>query len=374
MTGDRESALPFSATGSAPATVLVIVTRRIGDVLLATPLIRSVKRAWPQVALDVLVFDGTQGVIEANPDVRRILAIPPRPGILQHFALLLKLARRYELALSLVPGDRPTFYAFAAGRWRAGLLLPIREEAWKRRLLHQWVPYDMHNTHTVLNHLALAATLRIPPQHEVVVTWRESDARQLEALLGPDRTAPIAVMHPYPKFNYKMWHREGWFELAAWLTARGCRIALTGGGDAAESAYVSELARDMPPGTLNLAGRLSLGGTGCLLSRAAVYIGPDTAVTHMAAAVGAPTVCFYGPTDPTTWGPWPRDHTAPRNPWRRLGSQANGRVRVLQGTAPCVPCNKEGCDRNVASFSDCLQTLSPDRVIAAVREVARIPA
>ena len=54
-----------------PRTVLVVVTRRIGDVLLATPLIRSLKHAWPDAAIDVLVFAGTQGVLAANPDIRR---------------------------------------------------------------------------------------------------------------------------------------------------------------------------------------------------------------------------------------------------------------------------------------------------------------
>ncbi|HEU5283490.1 MAG TPA: LPS core biosynthesis protein, partial [Burkholderiales bacterium] len=39
-----------------PRTILVVVTRRIGDVLLATPLIRSLKRAWPGAAVDCLVF------------------------------------------------------------------------------------------------------------------------------------------------------------------------------------------------------------------------------------------------------------------------------------------------------------------------------
>ena len=59
-----------------PRSVLIIVTRRIGDVLLATPLMRSVKQAWPDAALDVLVFEGTEGVIEAIPDIRRIAFAP----------------------------------------------------------------------------------------------------------------------------------------------------------------------------------------------------------------------------------------------------------------------------------------------------------
>ena len=47
--------------GSTPATVLVVVTRRIGDVLLATPVFRSLKRAWPQTRIDALVFAGSVG-------------------------------------------------------------------------------------------------------------------------------------------------------------------------------------------------------------------------------------------------------------------------------------------------------------------------
>ena len=357
---------------SPPRSVLVVVTRRIGDVLLATPLIRSVKRAWPHCSLDVLVFAGARGVIAANPDVRRVLTIAERPGLLEHLDFAVQLTRRYDVALSAVPGDRPTLYAFLAGRWRAGLLLPARKEAWKRHLLHRWVPFDEQNTHTVLMHLALADALGIPRVSEVTVSWTPEDSRQVDALLGA--RGPIAALHTYPKFNYKMWHRTGWVEVAQWLAARGYRIVLTGGADPAELAYVTDLARGMPAGTLNAAGRLTLGGSGCLVARSSVYVGPDTALTHVAAALGVPTVAFYGPTDPVKWGPWPKDHGASANPWQRLGSQAAGRVRLVQGIAPCAPCNKEGCERNVASFSDCLLALPAARIIAAIRDLTGMPA
>ena len=45
-----------------PSRILVVALRRLGDVLLTTPLIRSLKRAWPDAVIDVLVFDGTQGL------------------------------------------------------------------------------------------------------------------------------------------------------------------------------------------------------------------------------------------------------------------------------------------------------------------------
>ncbi|MBI3044330.1 MAG: glycosyltransferase family 9 protein [Betaproteobacteria bacterium] len=365
-----DPALPaFASGGSPPRSVLIIVTRRIGDVLLATPLARSVKRAWPETALDMLVFEGTQGAIDANPDIRRVLAVPERPGGLEHLAFVAGLVRRYDVALSTLPGDRPTLYAFLAGRWRAGLLNATPKERWKQPLLHRWVPFDNWNTHTVPMNLALAGALGVEPRGEVVVSWRAQDAERVDALLGRGSAPPLAVLHPHPKFNYKMWHRAGWLETAGWLSARGHRVVLSGGPDPAEITHVAGLARAMPPGTLNLAGRLSLAQSGCLVSRAAVFLGPDTALTHMAAALGVPTVALYGPTDPVKWGPWPKGHAPTANPWRRLGRQAAGRVSLVQGNAPCAPCHKEGCERNVESYSDCLQQLPAARVIAEIAQL-----
>ena len=354
-----------------PRSVLIIVARRIGDVLLATPLIRSVKRAWPDAAIDVLVFEGTQTALAANPDVRRVLTVPERPGWLAHIGFALRLLRRYDIALSTQYGDRPTLYAFLAGRWRAGLLMPTRKESWKRALLHRWAPFDNWNTHTVLMNLALAKVLDIEPRREVVVSWSPGDASRVDSLIGPAMAGPMAVLHPHPKFNYKMWRPAGWIEVAGWLSARGHRVVLSGGPDPAEIDYVAGLARNMPPGTMNLAGKLSLGEASCLLSRAAVFLGPDTALTHMAAALGVPTVAFFGPTDPVKWGPWPKDHASAINPWKRLGSQTVARVRLVQGNAPCAPCHKEGCERNVASYSDCLQQLPAATVIAALESIMR---
>jgi heptosyltransferase-3 len=352
-------------TGSIPREVLIIVTRRIGDVLLATPLIRSLKAAWPDTAIDALVFAGTEDIIAANPDVRRILTIAERPGLLRHLGFTLRLARRYDLALSLVPGDRPTFYAFVAGRRRLGLLLDTRKERWKRPLLNRWIPFDGLNTHTVRMHLALARALGVSLHGAPIATWRNEDEDRVNTLLGANHQS-IAVLHTYPKFNYKMWHRDGWIEVASWLAMRGHRIVLSGGKDAAELTYVAELARDMPSGTINAAGQLWLSASACLVNRARVYIGPDTALTHLAAALGVPTVALFGPSDPVKWGPWPRDHVPDANPWQRCGSQRIGNVTLLQGVQPCVPCRLEGCERHTASFSDCLQQLPVARVIAAV--------
>ena len=348
-----------------PRRVLVVVTRRIGDVLLATPLIRTLKRAWPDAAIDVLVFAGTEGVLCGNPDVRRVLTVAERPRPGRHLALLLAILRRYDIALSTVPSDRPTLYAWLAGTWRAGLVVDTPKHRWKTWLLQRWVPFDNLNTHTVLMNLALAATLGVPARHEVVAAWRESDRGELERSLPFAVTQPYAVLHTFPKFNYKMWQRAGWLELARWLRGQGWAVVLSGSSDAAECAYVTALAREMPD-AVNLCGKLTLSQAACLIAGARAYVGPDTALTHMAAALGVPVVTFYGPTDPLKWGPWPAGYARASNPWRRLGTQRVGNVTLIQGTAACAPCLKEGCERHTDSFSDCLQQLAPHTVIAAL--------
>ena len=350
-----------------PRRVLVVVTRRIGDVLLATPLIRSLRRAWPDAAIDVLVFAGTEGVLAANPDVRRVITVAERPGWWRHLALLLEIARRYDIALSVVPSDRPTLYAWLAGRWRAGLVPDERKHRWKTLLLQRWVAFDNLNTHTVLMHLALAGTLDIPSSHDVIAAWRGQDRSELERQLPFALNEPYAVLHTFPKFNYKMWRREAWVEVAQWLQARGVHVALSGGGDADELEYVDAIARQIP-GAINLAGKLTLGQVACLLANARAYVGPDTAVTHMAAALGIPVIALYGPTDPVKWGPWPARYARDANPWRRHGTQRVNNVTLIQGNAACAPCFNEGCDRNVASFSDCLQQLPASKVIAALAD------
>ncbi len=346
----------------APGSILVVVTRRIGDVLLSTPLIRSLKQAWPNARIDVLVFAGTEGVLAANPDVDAVHVIPERPGILEHLAFIIRRFRRFDLALSLVPGDRPTLYAWFAGRRSIGLVMDQPGQRWKQKLLDQWATFDAADTHTVRGHLQLISQLGLPAVSDVVASWTAPDTAAVDALLG-NSCGTLAVLHPYPKFRYKMWHQQGWIEVAQWLLGNGFRIVLTGGPDDDERAYVDAIARQLPQSVINAAGKLTIGGTAALLSRAQFYVGPDTAVTHMAAATGIPTIALFGPTDPVKWGPWPNGHTPNTNPWQRYGDQRLGNVQLIQGRAPCVPCGHEGCDRHIGSASDCLQQLPAKTII-----------
>lgn len=352
-----------------PDSILVIVTRRIGDVLLATPLIRSFRLAWPMSAIDVLVFAGTEGILAANPDIRRVIAVSENAKDPSHLRTLGSLIRRYDLAVSTLPGDRPTFTARLAGRRCVGPLLPGPQHWWKRLLLTRWIGFDDSETHTVIHNLRLSDLFRIKRAHDVIVSWTALEAERVEELFPSARTEPYAVLHLYPKYPYKRWTREGWKEVVSRLRRLGMAVVLTGSGDPEELAYVELLRSEIPEETVNLAGRLTLGELGFLISRARVYVGPDTVVTHMAAALGVPSVALYGPTNAVKWSPWPKGYSGEGNPFPKRGGGRVNHVILLQGPGDCVPCGKEGCDRNIGSASDCLQQLPAARVIEALEKL-----
>jgi heptosyltransferase-3 len=343
--------------------ILVVVTRRIGDVLLSTPLIRSLRRAFPDSEIDALVFEGTEGVLSGNPDVNQVVRISQRMKFIDHLAFLAKLRRKYDLALSLIPGDRPTLYACIAGRESIGLVNDGREHLWKKKLLSKWIPFDNLDTHTVSMNLALAEAIGVKPCHDVVASWKPEDE-------SPPCDQPYAVLHVYPMYAYKMWKKEAWIELAQWLERKGLRIVLTGGKNETESEYIASLLPFLPQDTIDLSGKLSLGGVAHLLSRASAYVGPDTAVTHMAASTGIPTVALFGPSNPVKWGPWPKGYEG-ENPYVLRGTQRVGNVILLQGKGDCVPCMEEGCERNINSESACLQNLPARDAIAALEELMK---
>jgi lipopolysaccharide heptosyltransferase III len=364
-----------------PGRVLVVVTRRIGDVLLTVPLVRSLKSAWPSARIDMLVFKGTEGTLAGNPDLDEVIVVPASQPAIEALRLARRLWRRYDLAISTSPSDRPTLYAWLAGKSRIGVTATGAKHAWKRALLHATVPFDDLDTHTVVQNLWLADLLGLPRRFDVPMGRSVEDERQVESLFPGFRKTRFAVLHLFPKFTYKMWDPVQWRELAAWLNDRGIAVVLSGSSDPLELLYVNEyadlLGRHAENRPLNLAGKLSFQQLAMLLERAALYVGPDTVTTHLAAAVGAPTVALFGPSNPVKWGPWPKGCDADLSPYRFRGTQFVGNVALVQGAGHCVPCLQEGCARHEGSESVCLQMLAAGTVIEAAENLlgrTRVPA
>ena len=334
--------------------ILVVALRRLGDVLLTTPLIRSLRRAWPDATIDALVFADTAGILQGNPDLSGIVAMPPWPTAAQILAQAARLWLRYGLAISTQTGDRPTFFAFVAARRRAAQVESRLSGRVRQTLLERSIPYE-NGVHRVEQMLRLADALGIARVPELVAPR----PRDMEAPPCGD----YAVIHAAPMFRYKQWTKNGWRAVAAALFARGLTVIATGGPAKAERRYLDDVWSGAP--VTRRDGALDWSQLTALLSKARVYIGPDTSVTHLAAASGCPTVALYGPTDPLLWGPWPVGGL--QTMWQATGQiQYRGNVWLVQNALPCTPCQLEGCERRLDSHSQCLDELSVEQVVAAI--------
>src|SRR5262249_10022242 len=214
--------------------------------------------------------------------------------------------------------------------------------------------------HRVVDVLRLADVIGIPALGDVVCP-----APAPRPQLTP--TQPYAVIHAAPMFVYKRWTADGWRALAAAVRERGFVVAATGA--ASDGAHLDAGWRDSR--LVRLDGKRDWPELAALTAGARVYIGPDPAITHLAAAAGAPTVALYGPTDPRLWGPWPRGGLEPS--WQPAGTiQHRGNVWLVQNPLACLPCQLEGCERRLDSHSPCLDELRVGQVLAAVDQALAV--
>jgi len=334
--------------------ILVITMRRLGDVLLTTPLVHALRRGIPGARVDVLVFRGTEGILAGNPDIDHVITVPERPSAVAMARLVGQLWRRYDLALSTQTGDRPTFLAVIAGRFRVGLV-PKNAAGWKRLALNLCVTAES-DLHRVLELQRLAGALGIDAPPQIVLPQSQTP---------PPARPRYAVLHANPMYRIRRWTDAGWRALAQALHERGLKVVVTGGPSADERDYLDRLWNTVRPGVERCDGRLDWGELSQLLSGAAVYVGPDTSMTHLAAGAGCPTVAIYGPASPRGMGPWPVGGL--REPWDHAGTiQNRGNVWLVQNPLPCMPCDRLGCERHLESYSVCLDELPARQVIAAV--------
>ena len=366
-----------------PGSVLVIATRQIGDVLLTTPLIRRTRRLWPNAAIDVIGFAETLGMIEGNPDIRRLIRAPSNGGAISilRFAVAQRLWRAYDLALVTQHSDRAHLLGFIAAPIRSGILPDVSGTLWwKRALVSHPVTLagDRGDVHVVDEKLALLKPWTSQPERHVESVVAPPDAF-LPVELERSLRDPLVVVHVPSMWRYKQWPVESFVELANALVAAGMQVVLTGGDSAGDMQKVRQVADALAEqgidqgAVVNFCGALDFSQLTAVLRRSALYIGPDTSVTHLAAAVGTPTLALFGPTNPVRWGPRGPSGGIDE-PWHPVMQlQTRGNVQLLQGDGSCVPCGRAGCDDHRESRSACLESIRPERVIAAALVVLHAP-
>ncbi len=352
-------------SSAAPRSVLVVVTRQIGDVLLTTPLIHRARELWPQARIDVLGFEGTLGMLRGNADLDELIGTGKRLGWRGTADLARRLWRRYDLALVAEASDRAHLIALLAARRRRGLLRRGHGSNWWKRLTLEHAVFSSGDTgseHVVTEKLRLLEPWHLAADERVVPPPPGALPPDVASALRPD----AVVIHAPSMWPYKQWPPENVRAVAAELLARGHQVVLTGTAAARDQECIAPL-RDLAPAPrlLDLSGRLG-GPVAAVLARAALYIGARHLRVAPGAGVGGcrPSSCSGGRPNPQRWAPWPAAGEAPVSFQRRAPAQTSGNVTLVQAPLPCVPCSRAGCEDHNASRSDCLQRIGPSEVLA----------
>lgn len=336
--------------------ILVIAMPYLGDVLLATPLIHSLKAAYPNVQLDVLVFKNTQMMLESNPDITNVIPIVKHTTWLEKWQFFKQIFRRYEAVFALPTNDRAFFYSLIAAPLRINAV-PQKNRTgwWKRFFVTHWVEFDDAKTHTVLQHLKLLDCLGIEARYKLIPPQTQQPFSLPEGL-------QYAVLHCCAQWTYKQWTIENWLAVANHLLNLGITPVFSGGNASEELAIIENITSQLPNLCINLAGKTSLAELTVIIENARLFIGVDTSATHLAAATETTVIALFGATNPVVWSPFPFNYQSRENPFKRKGSQHVNNVYLLQGEGDCVPCQEEGCERNRQSRSHCLDELPASRV------------
>jgi heptosyltransferase-3 len=376
-----------------PKKVLFIATRQIGDVLVTTPLISKARELWPDAQFHFLGYRGKLDMLYGNPDIAKIIETSDRPGFGEYLSLFNTLFQRYDLAIVTQPSDRAYMYGLVAAFRRVGVLgghpqgkevedkskrsKSEKQNAWKKLICMHTVDVDYFKQHVIAEKLRLLEVFFRNPtdlfSKPITVTPPVGDALTPGITNALDQ--PYVVVHPGPLTAYKRWPLAHWQHLITWLVSRGFQVVLSASPAKQDVQLNHDIISLLDDATaakvINAAGKLSIPQAGTLLRGAALYIGVDTSITHLAAACNTPTITLFGATPPTNFGPWPNGFIGEQPYQLRARSQTVGNITILQGPGECVPCRKAGCLDRADSNSECLDLLEPAQVITAIEQAIK---
>jgi len=349
--------------------LLVVKLADIGDLLTATPALRSLRATFPAARIALLTTPQTAPLMAGAGLVDEVRALPKgqfdRPqGLLQPAGV----AALKDLGVWLRQGRFDAVLlmhhlttAFGRTKYRALLQTtgaPVRaglDNGHGGFLTHRAVDRGFGAQHEVAYCNDVAALLGAPRDEGGLVFPLDAAAEQeATALLGEADDDRWVAVHPGAGgFSLaRRWGADRFGAVARAVAERGYRVVVVGGPD--EVALADAVAAAARPRARNLAGRTTLRGLGAVLRRCTGYLGNDSGVTHIAAAVGTPVVAVFGPTNHQAWGPW---------------TGGVGTATVVRADLPCSPCvyrghslgTPAGCPRRT-----CLQLVTPEQVTASL--------
>lgn len=327
--------------------VLVVKLRSIGDTVLATPSLIALKRFLPHAEIDILLEDWVAPVLDGFDAVDNVISVGKSPA--DRFKTVLKIRRRkYDVAINLHGGPTALMFVRTSGaRHRVGAasyqypfiynhLLPSATEFW-----------GQETAHSAEQQLALPGYIGVPvddrPKTCLVVTEKGRTARVSEW----HKLGNYAILHPGTAFATKQWPVENFARTAEFLEQKGLRIVAIASKN--EASILDELkqASKVP---IAMFDDLTLPEITALASKARVFVGNDSGIAHIAAAVSTPLVVVFGSSNRNSWRPWT---DAPNE--------------IVFETLPCQPCPGYTCE--VFGEPKCILSVTPSAVFTALERV-----
>lgn len=294
---------------SRPVRSILVLTkyRFMGDTVVAVPLLAAARHAYPDARITLLCGPTAATVLQNCPVVDRIVPYDPykaQRGTLKYLQLMRQLRREEHPDLCLVANrsfQSALSALFCGGRIRAGFASEGRG-----CLLTHPVPYDggKREAECYLDILRAVApdseSHPYNPRPFLTITETEQQ-RGAKILAEREAIGPLLVgLQPGASYPGKQWCPEGFAAVADALAGDGAGIVILGGPGEEEAARAMQQAMHAP--AVNLTAATSIRETMGVLSHLSLFVGNDTGVNHIAAALQVPTVGLFGPTPAQKWG------------------------------------------------------------------------
>lgn len=344
--------------GEARMRLLVLAIRALGDVVLTTPIYRTLKDAYPTGRLDVVVERPYGELLHGNPNLDAIYEVErgrDTPRLLSWSAqarLIAALRRkRYDVVVDLFSGPRSALMARLTGApCRIGEDTRSRGRGW---LYTHPIPVKREEEHLVVQKLRLVRPLvgevQETPLELFVLPEELDEAEAVFHSAGTQRGRRRVGFFPGAGWAHKRWPPERFAALGDILAAeQGADIVLLGGAN--DGAACEAVAARMRHRPILLCGARPLRATAACIAQMDLFVSNDTGPMHMAVALNVPTIALYGPSNIVKYGPW------------------GDLVQVVSHRLTCSPCpqQEETCHLVGRVPQECMLEISVEEVLGTV--------
>jgi heptosyltransferase-1 len=339
----------------APASILIIRPSAMGDIVMASPLLAALRRAYPKARIAWLVEPGLADLLRHNGDLDELILWPKgewnRLAREKRFIQLLRRVtalrrelrdQHFDLAIDAVGLAKSRFLLWLSGARQTIGFLSKEPGAF---LLDRKVVKGKDDPAMSSEYREMIVALGLDPgpfaPQIVVAPEDRASARQLLGSFGV--SSDYLVFAPFTTRPQKHWFDERWALLAGELVDKfGKAVLILGGpGDAGRGEEIARLSGRAQ--VYSLCGRTTLGQSAAIIADAALLIGVDTGLTHLGTAFAIPTLALFGATCP-------------------YQTTASPRTRVLYDAPACSPCRRQPVCHD--QF-DCMRALTVDKIVAA---------